>query len=176
MDHITVVLVCYISECCNWEGMSYKIKECFKGKTTSLQLPGLSSAHSGTWPWVTVQPHPQILFRSCGQLWLQNKTWTEWPGNKASYLQKPNNNCMGQTYMQFLAARSLCTTLRSAKYSIPLAICRHMPRRTDWTWEICSVITIIPHYITFYVLEYSMSYTHVMQKSQIPLCTKLVPE
>jgi len=29
------------------------------------------------------------------------------------------------TYMQFLAARSLCTTFCKARYSIPLATCKH---------------------------------------------------
>ena len=47
MDHITVVLVCYISECCNWEGMSYKIKELFKGKTTTVEPPLTDILYSG---------------------------------------------------------------------------------------------------------------------------------
>ena len=37
------------------------------------------------------------------------------------------------TYMQFLAARSLWTSFLLAKYSIPLATCRHMSISFDVT-------------------------------------------
>jgi len=37
---------------------------------------------------------------------------------------------MFQTHMQFLAARSLCTKFCKARYSIPLAICKHRLRRS----------------------------------------------
>ena len=36
------------------------------------------------------------------------------------------NMCTQPTYMQFLAARSRCTNLFSARYSIPFAMSRHI--------------------------------------------------
>ena len=50
------------------------------------------------------------------------------------------------TYMQFLAARSLCTTLCSVRYSIPLAIWRHMSINLFWAVQTCkyALITWFP--------------------------------
>ncbi len=46
----------------------------------------------------------------------------------------PNAN----SYMQFLAARSLWTKFCDAKYSIPFAICKHIDSRHFWLSSICT--------------------------------------
>ena len=47
------------------------------------------------------------------------------------------------THMQFLAAKSLCTTFMTVRYSIPLAICKHMSINCFSTSFTC--IKVIEH-------------------------------
>ena len=55
-----------------------------------------------------------------------------------TYMQGGNFECKESiTYMQFLAARSLCTNLCSVRYSIPLAIWRHMSIILFWVLQTC---------------------------------------
>ena len=128
---------------------------------------------------VTVQSYPHILFRSCGQLWLQNKTWTEWPGNKASYTCKNQIITAWDKHTCSSLQQGLCVQLCDQP-STPFPWQFADTCRGELTEHGKSVVYVINyttlHHFLRSSLEYSVSYTPVMQKSQILLCTKLTPE
>ena len=65
---------------------------------------------------------------------------TVWKSHCHPSLTTHNHTVTTHTHMQFLAARSRCINLSPARYSIPLATCRHIGSSLRWIATTCRTL------------------------------------